>query len=153
MIIAALCLIVLCWLKQLIYIYLCFLKFIYEMCVHFVAFEYVWHLPRTMVILKGMATPCCVNLRKMRWPHELPYPVIMIMIFHSFYETREMYITTYIWEGSVTYPHVELMCIRLLWRHVALLCYIEFPIYLYVMFILVVTRDWPLHGNVELYNP
>ena len=49
------------------------------------------HLSRTMVVLKGLATPFWVNPRKMRWPHYLPYPVLMIMSFHSFHETHEMY--------------------------------------------------------------
>ena len=58
-----------------------------QFCFH----EYVWHLPRTMVILKGLDTPCCVNLRKMRWPHELPYRVMMIMSFQYLHETHETY--------------------------------------------------------------
>ena len=51
----------------------------------------MWHLPRTMVILNGMSTCCWVNIRKMRWPHDLPYPVMMIMGFHSLHETHETY--------------------------------------------------------------
>ena len=60
---------------------------------------------------------------------------------------------TYSWEGRVTYPHIDFMCIILVWFHVALLCYNVLHVYLYVNFSLVVTREWPLHANVELYNP
>ena len=51
----------------------------------------MWHLPRNMVILKGLATHFWFNPRKMRWPHDLPYPVMMIMSFHSLHETHETY--------------------------------------------------------------
>ena len=44
-----------------------------------------------MVILKEMDTPFLVNLRKMRWPHDLPYPGMIIMSFLSLHETHETY--------------------------------------------------------------
>ena len=104
--------------------------------------------------LSSRGWPPLSKLTWWRWDDHMIFLIQWWWLWASTLCMRHMRrMNTYSWEGRVTYPHVEFMCIRLLWRHVALLCYVELPIYLYVMFILVVTHDWPLHGNVELYNP
>ena len=97
----------------------------------------MWHLSRNMVILKGMATPCWVYLRNMRWPHDLPYLGMMIMSFLSYITMRHMIcMTTYNWEGRVTYPQVDLMSkISCPFFHVIILC------------------DQPLYSFLQCHHP